>query len=237
MTVPPPICKICGEDDISKFRVRSIAGKSYYVKQCRSCEAKLSRAYYADHKNERIAYQDTYRKENKEVIKQKKSEYDKNRYPSIKDDKAIYDKEYRENNKVKINTRKRNKRKSDPVARLQHYVSTRVRKIIKKLGGIKNGSVIKHLDYSFVQLKDHLEKQFEPWMNWDNHRIYNINSWDENDSATWTWSLDHIIPQSDLPYASMTDDNFKKCWALDNLRPLSAKQNYLDGINRVRHGK
>lgn len=27
----------------------------------------------------------------------------------------------------------------------------------------------------------------------------------------------------------MEDENFKKCWALSNLRPLSAKQNVLDG--------
>ena len=28
-------------------------------------------------------------------------------------------------------------------------------------------------------------------------------------------------------YVSMKDDEFKKCWALDNLRPLSAKENLL----------
>ena len=28
----------------------------------------------------------------------------------------------------------------------------------------------------------------------------------------------------------MEDDNFKKCWALENLRPLSAKQNIVDGV-------
>ena len=51
------------------------------------------------------------------------------------------------------------------------------------------------------------------------------------------WHIDHIIPQSLLPYSSMEDDNFKKCWALSNLRPLSAKQNLLDGANRIRHKK
>lgn len=27
----------------------------------------------------------------------------------------------------------------------------------------------------------------------------------------------------------MEDDNFKRCWALENLRPYSAKQNIIDG--------
>ncbi len=33
------------------------------------------------------------------------------------------------------------------------------------------------------------------------------------------------------------DEDFKKCWSLDNLRPLSAKQNLLDGNTRIRHYK
>jgi hypothetical protein len=44
------------------------------------------------------------------------------------------------------------------------------------------------------------------------------------------------IPRSMLPYASMEDSNFKRCWALENLRPLSAKRNYLDGVHKTRHG-
>jgi hypothetical protein len=28
---------------------------------------------------------------------------------------------------------------------------------------------------------------------------------------------------------------FKDCWALANLRPLSAKQNLMDGVTRARH--
>lgn len=40
-----------------------------------------------------------------------------------------------------------------------------------------------------------------------------------------------------LPYTSMEDENFQKCWALSNLRPLSAKQNNSDGVRRIRHKK
>ena len=74
-------------------------------------------------------------------------------------------------------------------------------------------------------------------MNWQNKGSYRVKTWDDNDQTTWKWQIDHIIPQSDLPYTSMEDDNFKKCWALENLRPLSAKQNIFDGTNRVRHNK
>lgn len=30
----------------------------------------------------------------------------------------------------------------------------------------------------------------------------------------------------------MVEDNFKKCWALENLRPYSAKQNLADSNRR-----
>jgi hypothetical protein len=83
-------------------------------------------------------------------------------------------------------------------------------------------------------LRNHLEKQFEPWMNWNNYGIYNSKTWDNDDPATWNWSIDHIVPQYRLPYQSMDEENFKKCWALKNLRPMNAKQNLLDGVNNNR---
>ena len=41
-----------------------------------------------------------------------------------------------------------------------------------------------------------------------------------------------IYPQSKLPYDSMTHPNFLKCWALENLQPLEAKENISKG-NRL----
>jgi hypothetical protein len=72
---------------------------------------------------------------------------------------------------------------------------------------------MQYMPYTISELKDHLD-------------------WNDNNSDTWTWQLDHIIPQSKLPYTLMIDENFQKCWALINLRPLSAKQNLIDGNKR-----
>ncbi len=88
---------------------------------------------------------------------------------------------------------------------------------------------MKYLGYTIKELKQHLESQFEPWMNWNNHGKYKCDTWNDNDSSTWTWQIDHIIPQCTLLYMSMEDKNFKKCWALNNLRPLSAKENIIKG--------
>lgn len=54
-------------------------------------------------------------------------------------------------------------------------------------------------------------------MSWDN--------WGQATADERTWNIDHIYPHSKLPYDSMEHPNFKKCWALENLRPLCAIEN------------
>lgn len=230
-------CKLCSETDQDKFRSKIIRGKIYYEKCCKSCEAKKALEYYHSHKAARAQYQKEYLSKNKETVKVKKKEYDKDRYPLIKENKIVQSKFYAKNNRSSINANKKLRRKLDPAYRLRHYISGRIRKILKQSGFKKNDSCIKYLDYSFRQLKEHIEKQFELWMTWDNHGNYDPTIWNDKDQSTWTWQLDHIIPQSDLPYMSMQDDNFKKCWNLNNLRPLSAKINNLDGTSRKRHAR
>jgi 5-methylcytosine-specific restriction endonuclease McrA len=48
------------------------------------------------------------------------------------------------------------------------------------------------------------------------------------------WHIDHIIPHSQFNYLSLDDDNFKKCWSLENLRPLSSKQNLINGLELLK---
>jgi hypothetical protein len=127
------------------------------------------------------------------------------------------------------------RRKIDPVFKLRVDVSTLIRRSLKSNNSSKVSSILDYLPYSIQELREHLEKQFKPWMTWENHGVYDIDVWDDNDLTTWTWQLDHIIPQSDLPYTSMSDDNFQKCWALENLRPYPAKLNIIEGAQGIRH--
>ena len=128
------------------------------------------------------------------------------------------------------------KLKNDPSYKLRKNISYAVWEALKKNASSKqNESILKYLPYTIDQLKQHLERQFEWWMSWDNWGIYDAKSWDDSDSSTWKWQIDHIIPQSMLRYNHMSEDNFQRCWALNNLRPLSAKKNILDGVTRIRH--
>lgn len=127
--------------------------------------------------------------------------------------------------------------KNDPIYRLRRLVSVCIGKALKKNSktGKGNSSVMDFLPYSIEDLKLYIENQFESWMNWENQGKWDNQTWNDSDSTTWTWQIDHIIPQSDLPYSSMEEDNFKKSWELSNLRPLNTKINATEGSKRVRH--
>ncbi len=228
-------CHKAGQlQEVSNFYFRADTQK--YKTTCKSCVLKQRCIYYKNNKSKESILNKIYYQLNKQEIncsnknyriihKQEIKEYRKNYYLNNKDKFKT--------NKLKRNQRKRFKLKNDPIFKLKEYIGNSIRKHLKNNHVSKCGIVSKYLGYTIKELKNHIEKQFEPWMTWQNHGLY--KNWDDNDPKTWTWQLDHIIPQSDLPYLSMKDDNFKKCWSLDNLRPYSAKQNVFDGVMRIRH--
>jgi len=58
-------------------------------------------------------------------------------------------------------------------------------------------------------------------MSWENYGLY--------DKGREIWQINHIIPQSKLPYKDFNDENFKTCWSLSNLQPLETVQNINNG--------
>lgn len=210
----------------------------YDKKNCPECKKEWDRNYYKNNKNKANASHKAYVENNKEEVAAYKSQY----YAEHKEEKKEYDRVYRKTHVDRIrnysNEWHSNKYETDVFFRLSKVVSANIRNVLFNNNSGKNGiSCFTKLDYSIQQLKEHLEKRFESWMSWNNYGKYDVKVWDDNDPATWTWQIDHIIPQSDLPYTSMDDENFKKCWALENLRPYSSKLNLLDGTNRIRHLK
>lgn len=106
----------------------------------------------------------------------------------------------------------------DPSYKLRYAISHRIRECIKRNLNNKDGNIFDYLPYTIDELKKHLEKQFEPWMNWNN---YGGNA----SKKEKTWWIDHIVPQSYLTYDSLNHPNFLKCWDLNNLRPLEKIEN------------
>lgn len=187
------------------------------------------RLYYQNNKERIKKSNRTYRHKNKEKYQKYFKEKRQKNIEKCKE----YEKKYRQKNKDLIRKKKNkylNERMAkDPGFKLRKRISNSIFCALVRNRSTKNNiSILKFLPYTIEDLKRHLEKQFEPWMNWSNWGRYSDN-WDDNDSSTWTWQIDHIIPQFSLPYTSMEDENFKKCWALENLRPLSSKINSIEG--------
>lgn len=191
--------------------------KSFFEKnrrQCKNCMREIRKLFVRKYRTD---YTDLDKKAN--YIKQK--EWIKNNEQHLKSVRNEYQKK---------------RKKSDPLFRIRVNISSAISHALRRQRSSKNNdSCLNYLSYSFEDLQLHIEKQFEPWMNWNNYGKYNSHTWKDEDSSTWTWQLDHIVPQSDLSFSSMAEENFKKCWALENLRPYSAKQNHIDGVSRVRH--
>ena len=69
-------------------------------------------------------------------------------------------------------------------------------------------------------LRKHLEKQFEPWMSWNNH-------------STTGWHFDHMQPCASF---DLNDKNQQKiCFNYKNLRPLKAIENLKKGSKIPSH--
>ena len=171
-------------------------------------------------------------REHKKKNRRKLADAQKIYHSLHKEQDALTKKIWYENNKDEVKLRvklwRRERRKNDIGFRLKDTISSVVRSCINK----NRESISEYLLYTMQELKDYLESLFEPWMNWENWGTYRISKWDNNDKSTWTWQLDHITPHSTFNYTNMKEQSFIDCWALDNLRPYSAKQNILDGNRR-----
>lgn len=223
-------CSKCNQvKDKSNFRLNS---KTHW---CLECFSKQGKDYYNSHIEQFKETRAQYYINNKEQVNARNNDY----YERNRNETLARQKKYQEQNEDLVREIKRkswNKAyHNDSIFKLRKRISDGIRIAFKRQGHSKGGiSVFDHLNYSIEELKAHIEAKFEPWMTWQNHGNYSVKTWDDNDTSTWTWQLDHIIPQASLPFSSMEDENFKKCWALENLRPYSAKQNLLDGTVRNR---
>ncbi len=253
-------CRVCvltyKREYVSKNRkVMTEKNHIYYINnkesiqkkaEARKDEIKIYQAKYrALHKVKASLYNKKWYIDNQDWVKEYKKQYyilNADRIAAARKKWTAQNKlklsDYRKNNKKHIqqlkNNRSKIRRAEEPAYKLRCYIGAKVSFMLHKNNSTKeNTSCWSKILFTNVELVKYLESLFEDWMNWDNYGKYNPKTHEQNP----TWNIDHIIPQSDLPYASMDEENFKKCWALENLRPYDSKQNSLDGSNRTRHNK
>jgi len=162
--------------------------------------------YRLDNKERVLEYAKQYRLDNKEKRKQyyldnkerileQKKEYNKQWYQDNKEKKNAYSKQYQ---KEQYN--------SDPLFKFKNNCRNRTFEAFKSKSWRKNGSTEKLLGCDYETAMNHIESQFEPWMNWDNHG---------------EWEIDHIIPLA----SANTKEEMIPLFNYKNLQPLLAEDN------------
>lgn len=146
--------------------------------------------------------------------KEKRLKYHKGWYDQNKDKWKEYIKEYREKNKEKIKETKRNYEKTrkanDPIYKLIANFRTAIYQVLKENKLNKNAHYFEILKYSPYELIEHLEKQFTDGMTWENYG---------------EWHVDHKLPITYFNFDEIGDEEFMKCWSLQNLQPMWGKEN------------
>ena len=142
-------------------------------------------------------------------------------YNENKDYRKVYLKEYREKNTEKIKKTKRdyerNRKASDPLYKLISNFRTAIYQVLKESNVDKNKHYFDILQYTPESLIKHLESQFENNMNWDNYG---------------EWHVDHKLPITSFNIEEMGDEEFMRCWSLENLQPMWGTDN-IRKSNRV----
>ncbi len=221
--------KICGnckeelsEDNFYKHNRKD--GLYWCCKNCMKIFSRRgrnkSRQYYLEHKEKKIQYQKKYSIENKKKLKEKQKEYrKKNRVRMTKNKRK-----WRENNRERENkkTRKyclKNKERINKYGRERRQNNIKIR-ITKKISTI----LYNHLRGMKAR------KKWQQILGYDtetliNHLSATLPQGYKLSDCGARLHIDHIIPVSLYDIKSITDIEFKKCWALKNLHFLEAREN------------
>ena len=146
-----------------------------------------------------------WRDSNKEYMSNKSKTW----YEQNKENRKEYLKEYREKNIDKIRKTKRdyerNRKARDPLYKLISNFRTAIYQVLKESNVEKNKHYFDILQYTPEELITHLENKFTDKMSWNNYG---------------DWHVDHILPITHFNIQEMGDEEFMRCWSLDNLQPM-----------------
>lgn len=174
---------------------------------CKDCSRKATNEYRAKNREKVNEWNRLggarYREANREQLREYYAQYRNQNRETIREQARRW---------ARDNADYRRQKMQRPKERLRHRVSNGILKSLKRA---KGGTWETLVGYTVVELMAHLEGQFLPGMSWENygHR----------------WHVDHIVPVAAFNYTTPQHIDFKRCWALDNLRPLWAKENIAKG--------
>ena len=220
------LCKRCNKKVLAKrsdaLFCSAICRGSYRQEQKKE-EVKIYKKQYYSLNKEKIGKEckDNYYA-NKQKIEKRTCSHCNIEYQPTRTDRKFCSNEcgiteWNLHNKEHVKTWSKNRYHTNINHKLRICLRSRLNKALK--GNIKSKSTMLLLGCSIDELKTHLEAQFEPWMNWDNHGRYNPN--------VKTWNVDHMKPMAAFNLSDPIQQN--KACHYTNLQPLLAKSNLIKG--------
>jgi len=190
------ICSKCGvQKEVTEFYI----GRN----QCKPCFSKKKEVYRAEHKEEikKKRREDYY--ENHEVEKERSSAWKKRNPEKVSE----YNRGYRVGYE-------KNRRKNDPLYDVSRTVRNLIKCSIYHKGYTKKSRTFEILGCTFEEFKIRIESQWEDWMRWDNHGLY-------NGKENYGWDFDHIVPLS----SAQCEEDIYRLNHYSNIQPLCSYVN------------
>jgi hypothetical protein len=156
--------------------------------------------HYENNKEKIAEYNKLYRENNKDSIKERNKKYSAEnsdkimaRYWANRATNLENMKKWKKANRERLSEYQRNYYKErkvvDEVFKLRDSVRKTIYAAFKRKGYGKDTKTFEILGCPYEEFKNHIEAQFEDWMNWDNYGLY-------NGEPNYGWDLDHIKPSS-----------------------------------------
>lgn len=225
-------CRICEDiKEIENFHMKK-GSPDGHRNECKECVKDIQKKYKEapGFKEKQKEYDKNRYDENRESILENKKEYHIENREKILANKKIYREENKDSIKIYLDNYREEHReemrdyiKNNPDKNFKnqqkyrnnnpHIIAWRsvLYSTLRRLGTIKECHTVDMLGYSALELKEHIESLFTPYMSWKNYG---------------EWHIDHICPVINF---SSTDD-IKSVCSLSNLQPLWATTRTIDGI-------
>lgn len=152
---------------------------------------------------------------------QAEREYHKKYAQTNKDKLAADSLKYYARNKTRINAAKKVRRSNDLSFRLLCNLRSYISTAVKNDKGIKKSKTLTILGCSIIEFRQHLERQFDDKMTWQNYGSY--------------WEIDHVEPC--IKFDHSIDADVKRCWHYSNMRPMTASLNRSEGDRGFRKAR
>jgi hypothetical protein len=222
------ICKKCHNEYYKNYAIVNKNKIKEYQKSYRNVNKEelkeYQKEYVKNHKGKKYEYDKNRRQELKEEIIIYKSNYykrnkkrliekQKNYYKNHKKEKKEYDKIYNKKNILKINKRRKEKRKNDINFKISHLLRNRIKDALKN--NTKSIHTLELLGCSLDQFKQYLQ----------NTAINNgYLNFDINNYSGKKYHIDHIIPCS--KFNLKCSYHQKLCFHWSNMQILDAYSNF-----------